>query len=337
MIQKTWKCLLSALIAICPLAVIPSNSSAIADTNLQSKEPSNSVLSSTLKVGESRSQSIARPDSNAIAKIFTYKIGDKPAATVYVRNLPVLTFIGSNKINQKVKNLSSELSSKLPSNRSKSTLYSSVDPSVDPIERATATAALFNQLSRDGFDANNIIAVRKSNAYVIKLGSQMELKLDSSLIIPNSSKNKANSALEATNLLRRLIGNAQPLAKVEGIKVEGIKVSRVIKPSYRQPIALVSQVITGMASWYGPGFHGGTTANGERFNQYKYTAAHPNLPFGTPVRVTNMYNGRSVVVRINDRGPYSGGRVIDLSKRAAQTIGLISSGVARVRLEVIRR
>ena len=86
----------------------------------------------------------------------------------------------------------------------------------------------------------------------------------------------------------------------------------------------------GVASWYGPGFHGRTTANGERFNTHALTAAHRTLPFGTKVRVTNNSNGRSVVVRINDRGPYVGGRVIDLSNASARAIGL--SGLAKVSL-----
>jgi rare lipoprotein A len=84
----------------------------------------------------------------------------------------------------------------------------------------------------------------------------------------------------------------------------------------------------GKASWYGPGFQGRLTANGERFNTNAYTAAHKTLPFGTKVKVTNARTGRSVVVRINDRGPYAHGRVIDLSKASARAIGI--SGVADI-------
>jgi rare lipoprotein A len=87
---------------------------------------------------------------------------------------------------------------------------------------------------------------------------------------------------------------------------------------------------TGEASWYGPGFHGRKTANGERFNTNELTAAHKTLPFGTKVKVTNKQTGESVVVRINDRGPFAKDRVIDLSKASAQAIGI--SGVARVTL-----
>lgn len=89
----------------------------------------------------------------------------------------------------------------------------------------------------------------------------------------------------------------------------------------------------GVASWYGPRFHGRLTANGERFSMHEFTAAHRTLPFGTRLRVTNESNGRSVLVRINDRGPYIKGRIIDLSRAAAQAIGL--TGLAVVTLEAV--
>ncbi len=90
---------------------------------------------------------------------------------------------------------------------------------------------------------------------------------------------------------------------------------------------------TGVASWYGKSHHGRTTANGEKFDMEALTAAHRTLPFGTIVKVTNLSNNRSVTVRINDRGPYVAGRIIDLSARAARDLGIIENGVARVRLE----
>lgn len=101
---------------------------------------------------------------------------------------------------------------------------------------------------------------------------------------------------------------------------------------------LIANSRVGMASFYSQGDDGGSvTATGERFNHHAMTAAHRTLPFGTRVRVTNLRNGRSVVVRINDRGPFTGGRIIDLSRGAAKAIGMINSGVARVRLEVLGR
>jgi len=91
----------------------------------------------------------------------------------------------------------------------------------------------------------------------------------------------------------------------------------------------------GMASWYGPGFAGRRTANGEVFDPSQLTAAHKELPFNTLVRVTNEDNGRSVVVRINDRGPFKPGRIIDLSRAGAEAIDMIGGGVARVTVEVL--
>ena len=114
-----------------------------------------------------------------------------------------------------------------------------------------------------------------------------------------------------------------------------------IPPIPTPPIAApelrpVIQVSKGQASWYGPGFYGNRTASGEILRQGTLTAAHRTLPFGTRVRVTNLWNGRSAVVRINDRGPFHGARVIDLAHGAASELGVASSGVAEVRLEVLR-
>jgi rare lipoprotein A (peptidoglycan hydrolase) len=90
---------------------------------------------------------------------------------------------------------------------------------------------------------------------------------------------------------------------------------------------------TGEASYYGPGFHGKKTATGEKFDQNELTAAHPALPLGTKATVTNLDNGNSVEVEINDRGPYVAGRDIDVSKRAAKELGMSKEGVAPVKIE----
>ncbi len=94
--------------------------------------------------------------------------------------------------------------------------------------------------------------------------------------------------------------------------------------------------LLGMASYYGAGFANRPTANGERFDPRAMTAAHRTLPFGTRVRVTNLENGRQVVVRINDRGPYRKDRVLDLSRAAAHKLGFLDDGVAHVRIEVLK-
>ncbi len=91
----------------------------------------------------------------------------------------------------------------------------------------------------------------------------------------------------------------------------------------------------GVASWYGPNFHGKLTANGEKYNMHAMTAAHKTLPLGTFVKVRHLKNGKTVVLRINDRGPFVGSRIIDLSNKAAHAIGMVGSGTARVRVTAI--
>ena len=110
---------------------------------------------------------------------------------------------------------------------------------------------------------------------------------------------------------------------------------QVIKTSYSPSSAATKIAQSGVASYYGPGFHGRRTANGEAFDMHAMTAAHRTLPFGTKVKVTNLANGKSAIVRVNDRGPYANGRIIDLSVAAAKQIGSTSSGTARVTLEVL--
>jgi rare lipoprotein A len=108
--------------------------------------------------------------------------------------------------------------------------------------------------------------------------------------------------------------------------------------STRQPGVLETDV--GLASFYGPGFHGKLTASGVRFDMRRLVAAHPTYPFGTVVRVTNLTNGRSIVVRILDRGParraQADGVIIDLAQRAAERLGFVREGRTRVRLDVLR-
>ena len=112
-------------------------------------------------------------------------------------------------------------------------------------------------------------------------------------------------------------------------------VSCAAPQSHTESPVQATKTIYGAASWYGPKFQGRRTASGERFQKEDLTAAHPTLPFDTLVRVTNESNGKSVVVRINDRGPFTGKRIIDLSQRAAQVIGLMKTGVGPVKLDVL--
>lgn len=105
-----------------------------------------------------------------------------------------------------------------------------------------------------------------------------------------------------------------------------------------QPVRVVknNNKMIGFASFYAAKFNGRRTANGEKFDNKAMTAAHKSLPFGTQLKVTNIRNGLFVLVRVNDRGPYAKGRIIDLSKAAARKIGIGHAGVARVKLEIVK-
>jgi rare lipoprotein A len=117
------------------------------------------------------------------------------------------------------------------------------------------------------------------------------------------------------------------------------RADKSVAPSVRDIASAVergfSLVQEGVVSWYGAAFHDRKTASGERFDSNGFTMAHPTLPFGTEVRVTNLRNGRSVVVRVNDRGPFVGRRIADLSRAAAAQLGFLSRGIARARIEVL--
>jgi len=123
------------------------------------------------------------------------------------------------------------------------------------------------------------------------------------------------------------------LKRLNGLTSDLIRPGEVLRISPKETPPAGRPYQEGLAVWYGPGFHGKRTASGEIYDMHALTAAHPSLPFGTRVRVTNLKNGRSVVVRINDRGPFGGRYIIDLSYAAAKAIGALSA--TRVRLEVL--
>jgi rare lipoprotein A len=167
-----------------------------------------------------------------------------------------------------------------------------------------------------------------SESYLIKVDDEALLVVDENTRLPDTTANLEQDALQMTNRLRRLVADAAPLSQV----------ANKPKPKPKAPEIVTSPVqfvVNGWASWYGPGFHGRLSASGEVFDQNALTAAHRTLPFGTEVRVTNLNNGRSIVVRINDRGPFVGNRVIDLSAAAAQVLGMMDTGIAPVRLDIL--
>jgi rare lipoprotein A len=359
MLNWNWSYTLStSVVALAIVSSLASHSAqAQSGSQLEVKATNASTsLSNSLKVGETRSQSLARTKDDVIARIYTHKLNGKNAATVYVRGIPIVTYIESEESTKSASESSAADSLKTKSESKGETKKNSesiklpttsnnLEPNVsdssenlltssNPIERATAAAALINQLNRDGIDANKIIPAWKNGNYVIKLGDRGMLKFDQQTVSSESLQNQTQDVLESANLLRRLLGGAAPVLEVVNAPKKQFNASSSSSPALNSRIV---GVMSGMASWYGPGFDGNYSASGEVFNASELTAAHLSLPFGTLVRVVNMDNNQSVVVRINDRGPYAHDRVIDISTAAANVIGLISSGVAPVRLEVLSK
>ncbi|MEB3233037.1 MAG: septal ring lytic transglycosylase RlpA family protein [Leptolyngbyaceae bacterium] len=256
----------------------------------------------------------------AIATIYAHELDGRPAATVYVRNIPTFTFLGEDTTEDE------NATAALPA-QADAIIASGEDLDIaDPSVRAAVLAAQINQYHLDGRSADDI-TVRwdaDTEQLLLEAGSAWFLSMDGTVIFPETTGILAQDALYSTNLLRRQLGQADALTEVADLPLPSQPVTPVARASF-----------SGMASWYGPGFHGRMSASGERFNQNAMTAAHRTLPFGTLVRVTNLNNGESTVVRINDRGPYSHSRVIDLSTAAAQSIGMVASGVAPVSVEVL--
>ncbi|HAA30195.1 MAG TPA: septal ring lytic transglycosylase RlpA family protein [Cyanobacteria bacterium UBA8553] len=302
-----------------------------------------------VKVGELQSQSARADQGEVIAKIQGYEMAGRQVATLYVRGVPVLTFLGARSIAANdTKMGEAALGSDRTSLRSNQKTASrnqmeedavirrEISPASDasngpndPVWRATAVAARLNQLSRNGVDAKAIAAHwnARCNCYSIRVKNDELVQINQTTILADTTRNLATDALQATNRLRRLIGNAPPLREIVGRPA-----ARNVATASLGPVRFQ---ISGIASWYGPGFHGNRTAAGERYNQNAMTAAHKTLPFGTRVVVTNLNNGRSVVVRINDRGPFIRGRVIDLSAAAARMLGMMQSGIAPVKVDVL--
>lgn len=319
--------------------------------NVAIPQPDEIQSPEAVKVGEYQSQEASRVEVS-VATIQPHVLQGRSAATLYVRNIPVLTFLGdeataasnstgtadSSTPDVKVASVQTPIDTSVTATPGSSQttadkLSTSVVASApvadinDPVWRATTAASHLNQLSRDNINANDIKIVWNADRqkYVIEANDKEIIVLDADSVLPDTVRGSASDVLQVTNRIRRQMGNAAPLSNIEG------------DPNGYGQISLgpVSVRVSGYASWYGPGFDGNYSASGEIFNQEALTAAHPSLPFGTQVRVTNLDNGQSVVVRINDRGPYAHDRLIDLSAGAARIIGLIQSGVAPVRLEVL--
>ncbi|PLZ90936.1 hypothetical protein CI593_07990 [Fischerella thermalis CCMEE 5194] len=324
------------------------------------------------KVGEYQSPTANPVAGGAIAKIHTHQVAGRPVATLYIRDIPVLSFFGQKSVaNQETKvgeignfngiskALDSSSSTQIAATNGTGISLTSQTSSAteDPIQRASVVAAKINQLVLDKVDASKIIVSWKApnasttskqdqkkglnaqqkagDRFVIKVNNQELVEIDQNTKLADTTNDPVQDALQVTNRLRRLIGNASPINQIANLPASSLE-SLPAKLPHKLAVK-VQDTFKGIASYYGYDFSGNKTATGERFNPHGMTAAHRSLPFGTRVRVTNTRNGRSVIVRINDRGPYIRGRVIDLSLGAARVLGMIGSGIAPVRIEVLGR
>ncbi len=293
-----------------------------------------------VKVGEYKSPVKNRADGQVIARIHTHQeVGsNRQAATIYIQNLPVLTFLSAkNQVTSKTESINNQTKVKVATTETKVVnKENNLQSSNTSVWRATRVAAKLNQINLASLDAQEIaVSWKSSDRYGITVNGEELVEINTETLLPDTTKDPALDALQVTNRLRRLLGNAPPLKVIAGLP-------EAPKPLFvKQAQQVVAQAVKvgsrGMASWYGPGFNGRRSANGERYNQNGLTAAHRSLPFGTKVKVTNVRTGRSVVVRITDRGPHVRGRIIDLSAAAAQIVGVMQSGVAPVQLEVLGR
>jgi rare lipoprotein A (peptidoglycan hydrolase) len=190
-------------------------------------------------------------------------------------------------------------------------------------QRANQFSANLSSFLNQGGNPRDIKPGLEGKKVVVRAGARILAVVDDKLAKEYKVSNKA-LAISLANRLRETLGagNIDRTTQVASRAFLGMRPTGVL--------------LTGMASWYGPGFHGRRCANGSRFDMYAMTAAHKTLPFGTIVKVKNHNTGRSCLVKITDRGPYAHGRIIDLSKGAAQAIGLLGSGVGRVSVEVMK-
>ncbi|MDH6059876.1 septal ring lytic transglycosylase RlpA family protein [Chrysosporum bergii ANA360D] len=330
-----------------------------------------SSFSDPVKVGEFKASAGELTSDAVMTRIHPHNIGGYKAATLFIKDIPVLTFLSSQPVTSVDKKVGvigdSEEKPSLTLIAANSIKLTSVEKlrnlnnqtkslDDDPVHRAGLIAASINQLFRNSEDAETITVSWKgggkstvtnqaqnkstplqqqpSDRYMIKVNHQELVEINAKTILAGTTNNLAEDALQATNRLRRLIGDAPPINEITNLPKQPI--IPLLQPE--QQIATNRPLsFQGIASFYGRGFAGRPTATGERFNPEAMTAAHRSLPFGTRVRVTNVRNGRSVVVRINDRGPFIRGRIIDVSTGAARAIGIINSGLAPVKIEILSR
>lgn len=324
-----------------------------------------------------------RPVASSITELYEYEIEGRDAVTLYVRDIPIATFVdventGAKRAQAGDRSAAAPVSTAVSGAESSEdltaaaglsdqpqacadvvrptttepnsptqglgTIGTSCAATASPVrERAIAAAERINEFHRAGNSASEIQLQwdGQNTQYQVLADNTPLLVVDAGVQGPEPAPTLSDDALQVTNRLRRQIGNAPPLVyegqrRTRATVFGGSAVDNLGGEALGAGTTVaVRSVAEGYASWYGPGFHGRRTASGEVFNQNAMTAAHRTLPFGTRVRVINLNNGQSTVVRITDRGPFIHNRIVDLSAGAARAVGLYSAGVGRVRLEIL--
>jgi rare lipoprotein A len=199
---------------------------------------------------------------------------------------------------------------------------------LSPEKRAKFVTENINSIIKNGENPENIVPDFKSGSGIIRINDKVLFTVDSN-IAKEYGMTPSELAFIWVNNMRDSLGVARIVRDFQLLTSSLKKTPETFVEKYGDFMQ------TGFASWYGGKFHGRATADGSIYDKNKFTAAHKNLPFGTVVQVTNMYNGKKCIVKITDRGPFVRGRIIDLSKVAANEIGMLSTGVSKVKVEVL--
>ncbi|GAB4216392.1 MAG: hypothetical protein OHK0012_18550 [Synechococcales cyanobacterium] len=250
------------------------------------------TLSPVLKVGTPRSQ----VQEQSVTTLYEHQMDGKPSTTIYLRDLPLVTFVKK-------------------------------EGQPAPLLQASSLAAQLNQMARTTSGTQDVTLEYRDSHYVMMHNGEELVRFDDNVL--TMGKDQASLALTATNRLRRLLLDAPPLAAAPQPPAPPAP----LNPFQQAVSNLVglrpTQEQRGQASFY--------TFAPKSPTHGLMTAAHRSLPFGTMVRVTNLANGQATVVKINDRGPFIAGRIIDLSYAAARAIGMVQAGVVPVKVEVLGR
>jgi rare lipoprotein A len=251
-----------------------------ATTNGNSTTPGETPSSDAVNVKKPQSIREKLISPSIVTQIYAHNLAGRQATTLYIRNIPFLTFVSQADISKQ-----------------------SIPINDNPTQRASAIAAKINQLITDKVDASQITVSWKAASCIIKVNGEELVEIDGNTTrLPDTTNNLSQDALQATNRLRRLIDVAHALSQINNIafpsqeliqqpQQPAVKPHQVKKQPQQNASGEVQATSKGMASYYS--YEGGNrTATGERFNPQAFTAAHRSLPFGTRVRVTNTCNGR---------------------------------------------